>query len=592
MTIRNIIPTLTALFALNFASGQDATLVNDGPEHEERMQWWRDARFGLFIHWGIYSIPGGLWKGESARKDYAEWVMHNFQIPFEEYSQLTKEFNPTRFNPDEWAELAQEAGMGYFVLTTKHHDGFAMFDSKVSEYDIIDATPYDKDIFGQLAEAFRKRGMKVGAYYSQDLDWSQPQGGVIESYNTWDYPVDEADYEIFDAYLHGKSLPQIEELATRYGGVDVFWFDFPRMVDSKRGKLIQDTVRKHLPDAIISGRICNPQGLYADYLVPGDNGYFTSPQLADWECCATMDESWGYKINAHTERSADELIIQLGTTVSSGGNLLLNIGPKPDGTIPQRQIDILKEIGVWMKDNAEAIHGNRANPFGEYFEWGVCTVKDTSLYLHIQNWENQKVIRLPRLNNTVSKIELLGDSGRELPWSQNDAGLTIQLRGKPVHTSASVIKVSTLGNTLSVAPVRLAEVSGEAYLPTRYAQALASRMWRMKHTVLDGNVVANMSQGHPSEKLQWNFTVENPGTYEVIAEFHDPEPDGQRDRTVTILLDGQEELTGRVSVDMLKNELVTLGELDLSRPGAKEISLQVRGGQNKPLYLKALHLKR
>lgn len=575
------------------ALGQDPALVNRGPEHDQRMEWWRDARFGLFIHWGLYSLPGGLWKGESARKDYAEWVMHNFQIPFDEYSQLARDFNPTKFDPDAWAKLAKEAGMGYFVLTTKHHDGFAMFDSAVSDYDIIDATPFDRDVFGELAEAFRKQGLRACAYYSQDLDWSQPQGSPIESYNLWDFPFTETNDDVFDHYFHTKALPQVEELLTRYGDISVFWFDLPRMMNAERGQALQDLVRKHQPDAIINGRICNPQGLHADYLVPGDNGYFTSPQPADWECCATMDESWGYKINAHTNRSANDLIVQLATTVSAGGNLLLNIGPKPDGTIPQRQVDILQEIAVWMKDNREAIHGNRANPFGEFFPWGIVTVKGPHIYLHITDWQEGGKVLLPRLRNEVQSVQLLGDSQRKLVWNKDGGNLKIELAGEPVHPASSVIKVTAGGNALEIAPFALAEASGSALLECRYARSLASRLRFLRHHSVGGVVVCDLTGGHPTERLEWDVTVDRPGTFEVMAEFHKPHHEGLAPRDITVSASPNNKITGRVTAESLRGDRQSLGTLTLDQAGVVRLTLQVQGGGRAiPLYLNALHLTR
>lgn len=569
---------------------QDPALMIQDETREDRMQWWREARFGLFIHWGIYSIPAGIWKGETSNRDYAEWTMHNFRIPLEEYSQLAGEFNPVKFDADEWATLAADAGMGYFVLTTKHHDGFAMFDSDVSDYNIVDATPFKRDVFGELATAFRKQGMKVGAYYSQDIDWSQSQGGAIDTYNFWDFPREEPDYALFDTYMREKSLPQVEELFTNYGEVSVVWFDIPRMVNGGRGKQFHDLVRKYNPNAIINGRICNPQGLYADYLVPGDNGYYTSPQNFDWECCATMNESWGYTANKREHKDTNDIILVLLKSVSSGGNLLLNVGPKPDGNIPEDQVKILEEIAVWMKDNKEAIHGTEANPFEEFFDWGYCTVKETDIYLHVTEWEDGKEITVPRLNNKLASVKVLGDADRQLKWKQKK-DVHITLEGAPVHASATVIKLSCKGKSLDITSPELKVSNGALTLNTGYAKSQGSRMRTLRHSIQSSTAVADLSQGHPTERLVWDFEVDNSGTYRISAEYMPGELNSFRERTV-IMKVGEKEYTAEISSSDLHEGHIELGEIVLPESGKARLELGVKGGNRETLYLKALHLNR
>ncbi|WP_319589321.1 alpha-L-fucosidase [uncultured Draconibacterium sp.] len=583
----NILVILIPLLA------QDPANMVPDKNREARMEWWRDARFGLFIHWGIYSIPAGEWKGQTSKKDYAEWTMHNFKIPFEEYSQLAKEFNPTKFNADEWAQLAADAGMGYFVLTTKHHDGFAMFDSDVSDYNVVDATPFKRDVFGELATAFRKKGMKAGAYYSQDLDWSQSQGGALEGpYNLWDYPLEKPDYERFDQYMQNKSLPQVEELFTKYGEIGVVWFDIPRMVDAERGKIFHDLVRKLQPNVVINGRICNPQGAYADYLVPGDNGYYTSTQTFDWECCATMNESWGYTKNKKVNKTAHDIILVLLKSVSSGGNLLLNVGPKPDGTIPEDQIQILKEIAEWMKDNKEAIHGTQGNPFQEFFDFGYCTVKGTNIYLHVSEWEEGKTIIVPRLNNSVKKITVLGVPDRKLKWKQNDKDVAIVLKGKAVHPSATVIKLNCTGEQLNIDSPKIKESNGEIALEVDYAKSHGSRMRTLRHSIQDGTAVADMCQGHPTERLIWDFKVDKPGTFRVTAECLNLNTKKLTTRTVYLEIVGEEEYSAIVSEEYVNDGLINLGEIEIKNPGTVSMKLRVEGGQGNPVYLKSLNLSR
>ncbi|MGB0372777.1 MAG: alpha-L-fucosidase [Opitutales bacterium] len=586
-TPRLLILMLTALLGAKSVAQSPDHMIDD-PTREARMQWWREARFGLFIHWGLYSIPAGEWKGEISKKNYAEWAMHNFQIPYEEYKELAKEFNPTEFDPEYWAKLADEAGMGYFVLTTKHHDGFALFDSKATDYDMVDATPYGRDIFGQLVDAFRDRGMRAGAYYSQDIDWSAPQGW-IKNYNTWDYSISEGDYTAFDKYMYEKSLPQVEELATNYGDVDVFWFDVPRMVNKERGKVFHDLVRKYQPNAVISGRIAVPQGAYADYLVPGDNGFYTSPQGFDWECCATMNESWGYTKHEKKAKSSDEIVMVLLKTVSSGGNLLLNIGPKPDGTLPADQVKILEDIAVWMKDNKEAIHGTQANPFNEFFGWGYCTVKGSDIYLHVSEWEDGKVITVPRLNNKVSKLSVLGDKKRKLSYKHTDGGVEITLKGAPVHNSATVIKLSCEGDSLDISPVDLKMQQGSIALETRYAKSKGQRMSTLRHSIVGGKATADMSGGHPSEELVWEFIADKPGTYAITALCMEPEDKKLRERTISIQTSGSK-VSKQVSTQSIENGQIQIGEIEIAKAGPVNLSMKVSGGRGTPIYLKSLNL--
>lgn len=580
---------LAALSSSALAQSPD-NMVPD-PDREERMEWWNDARFGLFIHWGLYSIPAGEWKGEVSKKNYAEWAMHNFEIPLEEYKELAKEFNPVKFDADFVAELAKDAGMGYFVLTTKHHDGFAMFDSDVNDYNIVDATPFKRDVFGELATAFRERGMRVGAYYSQDIDWSVPQGS-IKSYNTWDFDVAKGDKGPFDEYMHNKSLPQVEEIVTNYGQVDVIWFDVPRTVDRERGKLFHDLVRKHQPNAVINGRIAVPQGVWADYLVPGDNGYYTSPQDFAWECCATINESWGYTKHEKHPKSIREVIEVLLKSVSAGGNLLLNIGPMADGTIPEVQVNVLREIAAWMKHNSEAIHGTEANPFGEFFDFGYCTVKGGDVYLHVTEWEEGKVITLPRLVSPVEKVAVLGDPDRTLKWQQKDGDVKIQLAGEALHSSATVIKVSTGGAALSIAPLQLKESDDLVILKAKHAKSSGQRMSTLRHYIVESKAVAHFAGGHPSERLTWNFEIDQPGTFKVVAECMQEEPKKMQGRTAFLNFGKDKEIETGIEGEFPEDGTIEMGTIELDG-GENQLALRVSGGRgNQSLYLRAFHLER
>ncbi|MEO0452723.1 MAG: alpha-L-fucosidase [Verrucomicrobiota bacterium] len=570
------------------------------PAKDARMEWWRDAKFGLFIHWGLYSVPAGTYKGEKTPKNYAEWIMYHMKIPYEEYSLLAKEFNPTQFDADEWAQLAHDAGMGYFILTTKHHDGFALFDSEVSDYDVMDASPFKRDIFGELAEAFRKKDMHVGAYYSHDIDWSHPQkwGGNTSAkgsmYNDWDFDVPKDDRTLFRKYLDEKSLPQVKELSVNYQP-DLYWFDIPTMMKAEESKEFLDLVREYTPNVVINGRL-GKNGLYGDYKTPGDNGYFTTPQPGDWEAIVTMTESWGYKENPHEQKSPEELITRFSQVVSAGGNFVVNVGPKADGTLADYDVFILKAFADWMDVNSEAIHGTQHNPFQEFFPWGDCTVKGNALYLHVNEWKPGMRIELPRLMSTVSSVELLGDAERELTWKQADGSFDITLTGDPIHAAVSVVKVTFKESSVEVSPLSMATADGY-HLESRYALSRGNKMIAMRHQNHNGSIVIDTRTGHHpgNGHVAWELNIEQPGTYTVIAEFEDST--GQtdvEDRTLTLKVDQNKKpaLSSVVKISDIQDGKHPLGELEFKQSGKVEIALNAETKKRGSLYLKGFHLIR
>ena len=268
-------------------------------------------------------------------------------VPVREYEQLARQFNPVKYNADAWVQLAKDAGMKYIVITSKHHDGFALFDSKVSTYDVVDATPFKRDILKELADACAKHGMRLGFYYSQAQDWHDPNGIG----NTWDFGPDEK--KDFDKYLRAKAEPQVRELLTGYGPVALVWFDTPRMMNADRAQRFTDIVRSLQPKTLIDGRL----GAAGDYVTTGDNVIPPDVQSEAWEVPATINHTWGYKSYDHDWKSPGAIAFKLVDIVSKGGNYLLNVGPMADGTIPQPSQDILRAVGAWLKVNGEAVYG-------------------------------------------------------------------------------------------------------------------------------------------------------------------------------------------------------------------------------------------
>ncbi len=355
------------------------------PAREKRLEWFRDAKYGLFIHWGLYAIPAGEWQGKRSL-GLGEWIMNRSKIPVREYERLASEFNPVKFNADDWVQLAQDAGMKYIVITSKHHDGFAMFRSKVSPYNVADATPFKRDVLKELADACAKRGMRLGFYYSQSQDWHEKDGAG----NTWDFGPDQGadgkELKNYDAYLRAKAEPQVRELMTGYGPVALIWFDTPRMMTPERGQRFADIVRSMQPNTLIDGRL----GTEGDYRSTGDNVVPPEASTEAWETPATINDTWGFRKDDTNWKSPGQITFKLVDIVSKGGNYLLNVGPTAEGVIPQASQDILRTVGRWLKVNGDAVYGAGASPFGqefgEYTARGAKDVRGQRLFLQQAEW--------------------------------------------------------------------------------------------------------------------------------------------------------------------------------------------------------------
>jgi alpha-L-fucosidase len=385
------------------------------PASAERLKWFHEAKYGLFIHFGLYAIPAGEWKGKRI-PGIGEWIMNRAQIPVREYERLAAGFNPFHFNADEWVQLASDAGMKYIVITAKHHDGFALYDSKVSAYDIVDATPFKRDLLKELADACAKRGMHLGFYYSQSQDWHDPNGAG----NNWDFAPDEK--KDYDKYLREKAEPQVRELLTGYGPVALVWFDTPRMMTPVRAQRFVDIVRSVQPATLIDGRL----GMAGDYATTGDNVIPPTVQYDAWETPATINHTWGYKHYDLDWKSPGQIVFKLVDIVSKGGNYLLNVGPRADGVIPPASQETLRAAGKWLKVNGEAVYGAGPTPFGEELaepsSHGAKNVRGEPLFLARTEWrittkpgrlfvtffeEPRAPFELPAMKNAVKRAYLL-----------------------------------------------------------------------------------------------------------------------------------------------------------------------------------------
>jgi alpha-L-fucosidase len=438
------------VLAATIASSADQSASSD---RDARMAWWRDARFGMFIHWGLYAVPAGEYKGTRS-KEIGEWIMSWANIPRAEYETFATRFNPVKFDAAEWVRVAKGAGMKYIVITSKHHDGFSMYDSAVSAYDIVDATPYKKDPMRALADESRRQGVAFAFYYSI-MDWHHPSQYVDE-------PGKHRDAGHSQTKMHegrkGEYVnymkAQLRELIANYDPA-VLWFD-GEWVDwwtEEDGQDLYKYVRGLKPGILINNRVGKGrkgmEGLsktdreYAgDFGTPEQQIPASGLPGVDWESCMTMNDTWGFKSYDRNWKSTETLVRQLIDSASKGGNYLLNVGPTATGEIPAASVERLAAMGTWMRVNGESIYGTTASPFAAPLAWGRATRTGNRLYLHVFHWPANGVLTLPPIGGTIESASLLGGQS-PLKVNKTPSGLTITLPPRPPNPIASVIALET-----------------------------------------------------------------------------------------------------------------------------------------------------
>lgn len=466
------------------------------------MEWWREARFGMFIHWGLYSVAAGQWDGKDI-DGIGEWIQNFAKVPNSDYEKLAADFTLANYHPEEWVMLAKQAGARYIVFTTKHHEGFCLYPSDVSDFD-IERTPYKKDPLKELVEACRKHDMKVGFYYSHRQDWREEEAAVMTNEYDGHYgkPKSEVKPDL-DSYIRKKALPQVRELLTRYGKIDLLWYDTPFDLTREQSRMFVDVVRELQPACIINGRVGFDLG---DYGPLGDNEMPCARASKDLEMAATMNHTWGYKKNDHAWKAPKDILCSLIECTSRGVNYMVNIGPKADGSVPQPSIDIMNFVGEWMRVNSESIYGAAANPFNDNFPWGYVTSKGNTLYLHLLRRPVDNRIILKGMLSPIDKAELLA-SGRNLFLSEESCSFTVpddlNYEQVPVIklTCKEPVRISD-ANYMNENIISIPVASGRIIPGTEGALSIA-----------EGGNTQNFHAG--TGKIHMKFEVDSPGRYTV-----------------------------------------------------------------------------
>ncbi|MHA4895964.1 alpha-L-fucosidase [Pedobacter sp. PWIIR3] len=543
-----------------------------------RTAWWEKARFGMFIHWGVYTIPAGKYNGKDM-PGLGEWIMHDASIPVATYKEYAKQFNPTQYDPEAWVKMAKDAGMKYIVITTKHHDGFALFDTKASDWSVVKATPYGKDLIKPLAEACRKLGMKLGFYYSQANDWGNKGGAAARGH--WDKDQEGS----MDEYIDKVAVPQVREILTNYGDVAELWWDVPTGMTKERAA-------KFLPLLKLQPQIITNDRLGGD--IKGD--LFTPEQYIPatgikglWETCMTMNDTWGYKTDDHNWKSSKQLIRNLIEASSKGGNYLLNVGPEPTGKFPAPIVQRLADIGKWMKVNSESIYGTVPGPF-KVIPWGKVTEKPTTngnsiLYLHVFNWPKDGKLLLPGLSNSLTSAQLLADR-KSLVFKKEDGNVIINVPQNAPDETATVIKIIVKGKPVVTPFIQGPEADGSIVLYPGLAEFSAPGGAEIMRP--EGGEEQNIGFWTDARSSAiWQFNVKVPGTYTLETYV------GTSSATSVVKLSsGDQVITKAIPKTAGYNDYVkvTLGKFTFSKAGLYTIKLSAETNNWAPVNMKKIVL--
>jgi alpha-L-fucosidase len=587
-----LVSSLVAASAENIKPTTDGTSVDMWGVGEVKTNlvrgvWLKNSRFAMFIHWGLYSQLGGKWNGQTYY-GISEWLMNRAKIPVSEYEQTAAQFNPTNFNAREWVQLAKDAGMTHIMITAKHHEGFAMFKSASSSYNIVDATPFKRDPLKELSEACRAEGMPLGFYYSQTIDWHERDAVG----NTWDWPAGGRDFE---RYLNTKAIPQIKELLQNYGPVAGIWFDTPGPITPDESKMLVDLVHKLQPQCLVNSRIGNGLG---DYDTLGDQEIPPLPQPGLWETPDTLNDTWGYAWYDHDWKSPQEIAERLVSVVSRGGTYMLNVGPDGTGRIPEQSARILRAVGRWVHAHEDAIDGTNPTPLGP-LAWGECTAHGDTLFLHVFDWPTDGRLIVPGLKTKIKCARL--ENGRKLPIKSNAEAVEITLPARRPDVLIPVVTVELAG-----AP----KASREHYVLNGYRNELNSGEAQLNGCAINGvdwmekfgdwkHAECLGDWSGPESSATWKFRTVEPGTFYLDVEYTCPAEDdyaewrvrcGDTDVTFPLIDTGERPTRKAFDCPLPRFRTYRVGMIDFPKAGVQRLVLNPTGLAGKDIRVSAVML--
>lgn len=548
----------------------------------EKAKLFDEGNFGMFIHWGLYSKLAGEWN-DKTYYGIGEWIMNPrvANIPPKEYMKIANDYNPQNFDAKKIVQLAKDAGMKYIIITSKHHEGFAMFDSEVSDFNIVDATPFGRDPMKELSAACHELGLGFGFYYSHNQDWTFP--GATGGPKT----DDNGNEASFKDYFYNKCKPQVKEICTNYGDLDFVWFDTPGDMKKEYVVELANMVRELQPNAMMSSRVGHGMG---DYSSNGDMEVPTKNIEGLWETCDTNNDSWSYAWYDNNFKSPKEILNRLISTVGRGGTYLFNVGPDADGAIPEIGVKFLKEAGNWIKKYPQAIYNAGSSPWQHALPWGDVTTKGNSLFLSVFDWPQDGKLYLPGLDSNILSASLLNENdSKEIAFTKKNDWTVFELPFRPSESPVSVIEVkldvkvenAKVDTTLGVYPnietllrVEFAEVNDAVESEVKWMEKFGE--W--KH-------VNQVSEWNDNSKVTWTVNVQEPGYYYLDLNYKG------EDRLVWKTMTDEGIIVQNQQAATEKYQYYNMGILEFKTSGKHTITVSLVEGNPKTSSLKAILIK-